>query len=211
MCFTCDVTKEATMNRGHRELCASKRWGRYIREELVPWVIADKPLGGSVLEIGPGPGLMTDVLRSRTRKVTAVEADGAAARSLGRRLAGTNVTVINADATSTPFRGGRFSAAIAMTMLHHVPTVEAQDALLAETCRVLRPGAWFLGVDSLDSPGFRGFHRGDVCNPVDPGTLGLRLAKAGFVDVDVAVGEDAVRFAARRPSVEPKSREHRRN
>ena len=187
------------MNRGHRELCASERWGKHIRETLVPWVLADRPLGGSVLEIGPGPGLTTDVLRSRTRKVTAVEADGAAARRLAERLAGTNVTVVNADATAMPFRSGRFSAAVAMTMLHHVPTVEAQDALLTEACRVLRPGAWMLGVDSLDSPGFRAFHRGDVCNPVDPGTLGRRLIDAGFVDVDVEVGEEAVRFAARRP------------
>ena len=50
-----------------------------------------------------------------------------------------------------------------MTMLHHVPTVAAQDALLAEACRVLRPGGWFVGVDSLDDPGFRDFHAGDVC------------------------------------------------
>jgi SAM-dependent methyltransferase len=187
------------MNSGHRELCASERWGTHIRETLVPWVLGDRSLGGSVLEIGPGPGLTTDVIRLRTRKVTAVEADSTAARRLERRLAGTNVTVIEADATAMPFRGGRFSAAIAMTMLHHVPTAEAQDALLAETCRVLRPGAWMLGVDSLDSPGFRDFHRDDVCVPVDPATLGRRLVKAGFVDVVVEVGEEAVRFAARRP------------
>lgn len=201
------------MNRGHRELCASKRWGTYIRETLVPWVIGDRPLGGSVLEIGPGPGLTTDVIRARTRRVTAVEADIAAATSLDRRLAGTNVTVVNADATAMPFRSGRFSAAIALTMLHHVPSAEAQDALLGEACRVLRPGAWLLGVDLLDSPGFRGFHRGDICVPVDPATLGRRLSDAGFVDVDVDVDpeEEAVRFAARRPPVAGRTREDRRN
>jgi SAM-dependent methyltransferase len=193
------------MNRGHRELCASKRWGKHIRETLVPWVLGDRPLGGSVLEIGPGPGLTTDVLRPLTRKVTAVEADGAAARRLAGRLAGTNVTVVNADGTTMPFRSGRFSAGVALTMLHHVPTVEAQDALLTEACRVLRPGAWMLGVDSLDSPGFRAFHRGDVCNPVDPETLGRRLIDAGFVEVEVAIGDEAVRFAARRPRIEPPS------
>ena len=116
------------MNRGHRELCASERWGKHIRETLVPWVLGDRPLGGSVLEIGPGPGLTTDVLRPLTRKVTAVEADAAAASHLAGRLAGTNVTVVNADATAMPFRRGRFSAGVAMTMLHHVPTAESQDA-----------------------------------------------------------------------------------
>jgi SAM-dependent methyltransferase len=199
------------MNRGHRNLCASERWGEYIRNTLMPWVLGDRPLGGSVLEIGPGPGLTTDVLRSRTRRVTAIESDRRTAEALERRLAGTNVTVVNADATAMPFRGGRFSAGIAMTMLHHVPSAEAQDALLSEACRVLRPGAWLLGVDSLDSRGFRDFHRGDVCVPVGPDTLGARLLEAGFVDVDVACGEDAVRFAARRPPVMPGNANDRRD
>ncbi len=191
------------MNRGHRELCASARWGRYIRDELVPWVIGDRPLGGSVLEIGPGPGLTTDVLRSRTRRLTAVEADQRVAASLARRLAGTNVTVVHADAAGMPLRSRRFTAAVAMTMLHHVPSAEAQDALLAETCRVLRPGSWLVGVDSIDSPGFRGFHRGDICNPVDPDTLGMRLKEAGFVDVEVERGDGVVRFAGRAQTSHP--------
>ena len=155
------------MNRGHRQLCASARWGRYIREDLVPWVVGDRPLGGSVLEIGPGPGLTTDALRSRTRHLTAVEADAIAAASLQARMTGANVTVVHADAVAMSFRSGRFTAGVAMTMLHHVPTVVARDALLAETRRVLRPGAWLLGVDSVDSPGFRAFHKGDVCVPID--------------------------------------------
>jgi SAM-dependent methyltransferase len=199
------------VNRGHRDLCASERWGTHIRDTLVPWVLGDRPLGGSVLEIGPGPGLTTDVLRSRTRRVTAVEADRAAAETLQRRMTGTNVTVVHADATALPFRSGRFSAGVAMTMLHHVPSAEAQDRLLAEACRVLRPDAWMLGVDSLDSRGFRDFHRGDVCVPIDPETLAARLLEAGFVDVDVVRGDDAVRFAARRPSGVPGTRHRRRN
>ena len=87
------------MNRGHRQLCASARWGRYIRDELVPWVVGERPLGGSLLEIGPGPGLTTDVLRSRTRRLTAVEADAKAAASLQQRLAGANVTVVKEAVT----------------------------------------------------------------------------------------------------------------
>jgi SAM-dependent methyltransferase len=213
ICFTVSTLQEdaTPMNRGHRNLCASERWGNYIRDALMPWVLGDRALGGSVLEIGPGPGLTTDLLRSRTRRVTAIESDRRAADALGQRLAGTNVTVVNADATAMPFRGGRFSAGIAMTMLHHVPSAEAQDALLKEACRVLRPGAWLLGVDSLDSRGFRDFHRGDVCVPVDPDTLGARLRGAGFLDVDVVRSDDAVRFAARRPSIVPGTEQQRRN
>lgn len=195
------------MNRGHRELCASARWGRYIRDELVPWVIGERPLGGSVLEIGPGPGLTTDVLRTRTRRVTAVEADANAAASLQRRMRGTNVTVVHADAVAMPLRSSRFTAGAAMAMLHHVPSVEAQDALLAEVRRVLRPGAWLIGVDSLDSPGFRAFHKGDVCVPIDPATFGSRMGAAGFVDVEVELGADVVRFAGRVPPGRPSTKE----
>jgi SAM-dependent methyltransferase len=195
------------MNRGHRQLCASARWGRYIRDELVPWVVGDRPLGGSVLEIGPGPGLTTDVLRSRTRRLTAVEADAKAATKLERRMADGNVTVVHADAVDMPFRSSRFTAGAAMTMLHHVPTVAAQDALLSEARRVLRPGAWLLGIDSLDSPGFRVFHKGDVCVPIDPATFRSRLRDAGFVDIEVELGDGVVRFAGRVPITGPSIQE----
>jgi len=195
------------MNRNHRRLCASDEWGEYIRDELMPWVLGDRALGGSVLEIGPGPGLTTDLLRRCTRRLTAVEADPQAAESLRRRLRGTNVTVVRADAGDMPFRRARFTAGVAMTMLHHVPSVEAQDALLAEVRRVLRPGAWLVGEDSLDGPGFRDFHRGDVCMPVDPETLEPRLRSAGFSEAEVEPREDVVRFAARIASTTPERKE----
>lgn len=186
------------MNRNHQQLCASDGWGQYLRDELVPWVVGDRELGRSVLEIGPGPGLSTDLLRRRTRRLTAVETDPRAASLLARRLSGTNVTVVRADATDMPFRAGRFSTGFAMTMLHHVPTAAAQDALLAEAARVLRPGAWLMGVDTLDSRGVRAFHRGDVCVPVDPTSLEPRLRAAGFVEAEVEQGDGTFRFAARR-------------
>ena len=63
------------MNAGHRKLCSSAGWGEYIRKDLLPWMLGNRPLGGSVLEIGPGPGLSTDLLRRRARRVTAVETD----------------------------------------------------------------------------------------------------------------------------------------
>ena len=84
-----------------------------------------------------------------------------------------------------------------MTMLHHVPTVQLQDALLAEACRVLRPGGWLMGVDSLDNAGWREFHEGDVCVPVDPETFEPRLLAVGFAEVEVEQREEAFRFAGR--------------
>jgi SAM-dependent methyltransferase len=162
-------------------------------------VLGDRTLGDSALEVGPGPGLTTELLRPRTHHLTTVEADEAAADALVKRFAGTNVTVVHGDAARMPFPSATFSAGIALTMLHHVPSEAAQDAVLAEVGRVLLPGCWLLGEDSTDDPDFREFHRGDVCVPVDPATLGARLVAAGFVEPDVELGDRVVRFAAMRP------------
>jgi len=187
------------MNSDHRAFCASPEWGDYLRDELVPWVLGDRALGDSALEVGPGPGLTTELLRPLTDRLTTVEADAELAEALERRFAGTTVRVVHADAAGMPFPDATFSAGVALTMLHHVPSGEAQDAVLAEIRRVLRPDCWLLGEDSTDDPDFREFHRGDVCVPVDPATLGDRLTAAGFVDPEIELGDGVVRFAARRP------------
>jgi 16S rRNA A1518/A1519 N6-dimethyltransferase RsmA/KsgA/DIM1 with predicted DNA glycosylase/AP lyase activity len=44
-------------------------------------------------------------------RLTAVEIDERLARSLAGRLAGTNVTVLHADATALPFEAGRLAGA----------------------------------------------------------------------------------------------------
>ena len=87
------------MNRNHRELCASDGWGEYIRDDLLPWVLGERPLGGSVLEIGPGPGLSTDLLRSKTRRLTAIESDRRAAASLG---GGSRAPTLRSSAPTRP-------------------------------------------------------------------------------------------------------------
>ena len=50
------------MNREHLQLCASAEWAALVRDELLPWVLEDSDLGADVLEIGAGPGLVTDLL-----------------------------------------------------------------------------------------------------------------------------------------------------
>ena len=178
------------MNEQHAALCSSAEWGDHLATVLVPWAIGPDAgaLGDDVLEIGPGYGLVTDLLRPHVEQLTAVEIDRELAEPLAARLADTNVTVVVADAADLPFPDGRFSAAASFTMLHHVPNVEHQDRILAEVRRVLRPGAILVGTDSADSPDFRAFHEDDVCNPIDPGTFAARLERAGFVDVEVEAG-----------------------
>ena len=90
------------MNQNHMDLCSSPEWGDYLRDEILPWVLGDRALGDSALEVGPGPGLTTELLRHKTDRLTVVESDGEAADHLATRFAGTNVTVVHADAIPCP-------------------------------------------------------------------------------------------------------------
>ena len=185
------------MNRLHRRFCASPKYQARLKDGLLPWVVGTADLGDHLLEIGPGPGLTTQLLRTKVPRLTAVEIDPALARSTASRL--TDVRVIVGDATQLPVASDRFSAAVSLTMLHHVPSASLQDALLAEVCRVLRPGGVFVGSDSRVRPLFRVAHLFDTMVVVDPETLGERLTRAGFVDAKVDAVPRALRFRARKP------------
>ena len=187
------------MNEIHLLLCASPEWAAYVEGELLPWALGARDLGDDVLELGPGPGLTTDVLRERVARLTAVEIDDDLAARLAARLAGTNVDVVHGDATDTGLPPDRFSGATCFTMLHHVPSPALQDRLFAEVARVLRPGGAFVGTDAVDTPALRELHVDDTFVPVDPATLPGRLEAAGFVDVAVEPDGDRVRFAATAP------------
>jgi SAM-dependent methyltransferase len=184
------------VNKAHLELCSSPEWARLVEDELLPWVLDGYQLGDDLLEVGPGPGLTTDILRRQAARVTAVELDLALAGQLAARLAGSNVGVVAGDVTRLPFPAGRFSSAACLTMLHHIPSPGLQDAALAELARVLRPGALLAGSDGLDTPARRAVHEDDVFVPVDPGTLEARLLAAGFTQARVDVAGDRLRFAA---------------
>jgi SAM-dependent methyltransferase len=198
------------MNEAHERLCSSDEWGAYLATEVVPRAIGGADLGDHLLEVGPGFGMATDVLRAKVERITAVDANDDYVARLAERLDGTNVHVEAGDATGMRYDDATFTSAASFTMLHHIPTGSAQDDLFLEVARVLRPGGTFVGADSLDGEGFRAFHEGDVCNPVDPEELPIRLKEAGFSDVRVTAewafpdGEDeasgTVFFAARKAS-----------
>jgi len=186
------------MNWFHRQVCRSGRWRRHVERDLLPWALQGVQLGDDVLEIGPGPGVTTDLLRARTSRLTALEVDAGAAAVLRERLAGSGVVVVHGDGAAMPFADGSFSGVVSLTMLHHVPTAALQDRLLSEARRVLRPGGVFAGFDGVGSFLFRLIHLGDTYNPVDPDTLGRRLEAAGFADVAVERGWARFRFRATR-------------
>jgi ubiquinone/menaquinone biosynthesis C-methylase UbiE len=164
----------------------------------MPWVLGSIDLGDDVLEIGPGPGLTTELLRARAPHLTAVEIDPVLASIVASKFP--DVEVVNADATELPLPDARFSAAVSLTMLHHVPSMKLQDRLLSEVHRVLRPGGFFVGSDSRLSTLFRLAHLFDTMMIVDPDSLPDRLAGAGFDRVTVDAVPRAFRFRAQKAS-----------
>jgi SAM-dependent methyltransferase len=188
------------VNEKHLELCSGAEWAKAVRQWIIPWVLDDLDPGDDVLEIGPGPGRTTEVLCDLVPRLTAIEIDPSLAASLARRMAANRVQVVQGDATGLPWDGGRFSAVLSFTMLHHLPSPAHQDRLFAEAARVLRPGGVLAGTDSLDGEEFRALHVGDICVPVEPAGLAGRLEEAGFGQVEVEVNQYGVRFRAWSPA-----------
>jgi len=188
------------MNEGHIQFLSSPEWAEMLANDLLPWILTAGALGDNVLEVGPGPGLTTDLIRQRTAAVTAVEADGELAAKLADRLAGTNVRVVHGDAVDAGLPSDAFSSVTCFSMLHHMASSSHQDGLFAEVHRVLQPGGIFLGVDSEDLDPIRQAHVDDTFNPVDPETLGRRLETFGLRDIRIERGEYQFRFVASKPA-----------
>jgi SAM-dependent methyltransferase len=184
------------VNRFHRYYCASPGWGRLVQTTLVPAVLEGTELGRRVLEVGPGPGLTTEVLAGVAPELTAIEIDPKLAATARAHVPAAHV--VQGDATVMPFPDATFSGVVCLTMLHHLPSPELQDRLFAEVHRVLGPGGVFCG---SDNPGrglkFRLIHLGDTKVVVDPATLAERLHAAGFEEARINVGSRIV-FHARR-------------
>ncbi|HEY2703230.1 MAG TPA: class I SAM-dependent methyltransferase [Candidatus Dormibacteraeota bacterium] len=188
------------MNLLHRRYCRSERWARTVAGRVIPPALESVDLGDDVLEVGPGPGRTTDLLRRRVPRLTSLEIDARLAAALALRMRGTGVEVVHGDGTAMPFPDGRFSAVVCFTMLHHVPSAALQDRLLAETCRVLRPGGVLAGSDSVGGTlVFRLLHVRDTMVLVDAAGLPERLRRAGFEQVSV-VRDGRLRFRAVRPA-----------
>jgi len=152
----------------------------------------------------PGYGASTRPLATRARSLTVLEYYPLLAARLRAELG--SVRVVHGDATSMGFGAGSFSAMVCFTMLHHLPGAAAQDRLFAEAARVLQPGGVFADSDSRPSLRWRLIHLGDICTPIDPGTLPGRLEAAGFTRIAVDADETMVRFAAYTPGAEGETR-----
>ncbi len=189
------------MNFVHRRLCRSAQWRSVLEKFVVPSALANVHLGDEVLELGPGDGLTTDLLRPHVARITALEIHPRTAKNLAARFRGTNVTALQGDATAMSFSDGQFSGAISLHMLHHIPSARLQDKIFREVCRVLKPGGAFVCIDSVnfDSLMMRLIHIADKITPVDPASLTPRLEAAGFGDIHLDTNPYAFHVRARRP------------
>jgi ubiquinone/menaquinone biosynthesis C-methylase UbiE len=187
------------MNENHAKLMPSPEWAAHMHDEVLPVATHGVTLGDEVLELGPGPGAVTDWLQQRVKRVVAVEYETDAAELLRARFPA--VEVITGDASALDFPDASFDTVVSCTMLHHVPTRALQDKVLAQAFRVLRPGGVFLGSDSLPSDGLHQFHEGDIYNPVEPAAFLTRLQVAGFGPITLHVGHNLI-FTARKAAAE---------
>jgi ubiquinone/menaquinone biosynthesis C-methylase UbiE len=189
------------MNFVHRRLCRSAQWRTVLEKFVVPSALTDVQLGDEVLELGPGDGLTTDLLRPHVARLTALEIHPPTAKKLAARFRGSNVTTIQGDASAMQFRDGQFSGVISLHVLHHIPSAELQDKAFREVRRVLRPGGIFVCIDSVNfhSLRMRLIHLADKIAPVDPETLSGRLEAAGFSEIRVDTNPYAFHVRARRP------------
>jgi len=190
------------VNENHATLCSSPEWAAQIQTELLPALVSGVDLGEEMLELGPGPGAATEWLRHRVRCLTALELDQSAADRLSARYAGTNVRVVVGDASDMVFADWSYDSVGTFTMLHHVPTADLQNLVLAEIFRVLRPGGVLIGSDSLASSGLHHFHVADTYNPVEPSAFLTRLQTLGFCKITIGVDTDLT-FIAHKPQPAP--------
>lgn len=188
------------MNESHLQYLASPEWAARLEADLLPWIERVAVLGADVIEVGPGPGLTTDILRRRAANVTAVEFDHVLAERLAQRLHGSNVEVVEGDARALSFDSDRFTAATAFSVLHHVPSSAEQDQMLTEILRVLAPGAGLFATDARDLERIREAHRDDTFEPLAVDTLAARLERIGYTGIDITTAEYEIRFAAYKPS-----------
>jgi SAM-dependent methyltransferase len=187
------------MNTAEHLFCSSSLWRWFTRRQLLPWVLSRNHLGDHLLEIGAGYGAATPYLRQRLERVTSLEYDHRSTVKLNSHHNGGLGRAVRGDAAQLPFPDQAFSSALAILVLHHLKSREAQDQMFAEVFRVLRPGGIFLAFEITDGWINRAIHFRSTFTPVKPGSAFARLSSAGFSRVAVDLRKGAFRLSAFRP------------
>jgi ubiquinone/menaquinone biosynthesis C-methylase UbiE len=144
------------------------------QQSIIQTYLADIPVrsGSRLLEVGCGTGAVTRILAKwpgvgETIGVDLSPALVAKARSLSAGVSNLSFAVGNAAALEFPDH--TFDVVVMHTLLSHCPSVQS---VLAEACRVLRPGGWLAMCDADFTSGAIG------CGDHDP----LQACIAAFVE-----------------------------
>jgi ubiquinone/menaquinone biosynthesis C-methylase UbiE len=184
------------MNSFENWFCASGLW-RYLTERRwLPWALEGTDLGEHVLEVGAGPGAATAELARRARTVTSLEYSHDFCVRLQAKV--NAASVVQGDASVLPFESQTFTSAIAVLVLHHLSTGDAQDRAFAEIYRVLKPGGVFVALEIQDGWLTRVTHFRSTFVPVSIDGLNSRLRAAGFSNISVNNRNGAIRIRAER-------------
>jgi SAM-dependent methyltransferase len=95
-----------------------------------------------------------------------------------------------------PFESQSFTAAIAVLVLHHLRSSEAQDRAFAEILRVLKPSGVFVALEIQDGWLTRVAHFRSTFVPVSTDGLNGRLRAAGFSNINVDNRSGGIRIRA---------------
>jgi ubiquinone/menaquinone biosynthesis C-methylase UbiE len=188
------------MNAAEHFACSSSLWRYLTHRKILPWVLGGAPLGDHLLEIGAGYGAATGQLQRRVPRVDSLEYDHRSAKHLSLHHDRGPGGVVRADASQLPFAGATFSSAVAILVLHHLKSTQAQDQMFAEVFRVLRPGGVFLAFDIIDSWIHRVGHFRSTFTPLAPDSAPDRLAAAGFSQIALDIRSGGFRLRAFRPN-----------
>ncbi len=184
------------MNSLENWFCASGLWRNLTELRWLPWALEGADLGEHVLEVGAGPGAATAELARRARSVTSLEYSHDFCVRLRSTIHATGV--VQGDASVLPFKSQTFTSAIAVLVLHHLRSSDAQDRAFAEIFRVLKPGGVFVALEIRDGWFTRVVHFRSTFVPVSTDRLNSRLRAAGFSNVSLTNRSGGIRIRAER-------------
>lgn len=108
-----------------------------------------KPRGGKVLDVGTGAGHTAYAFAPFVDSVTAFDLTPEMLAIVAREAASCgleNVSTVEGDAMAMPFGDGEFDGVTCRLCAHHFSDV---PKFVSEVARVLKPGGWFLLVDTV--------------------------------------------------------------
>jgi ubiquinone/menaquinone biosynthesis C-methylase UbiE len=183
----------------HRIYCRSKAWGQKLQEVILPWLLSDVELGSMTLEVGPGPGVSTEIIRRHANGVVVLERQLRLLPGLRSRLDDTTA-IVAGDAVAMPFGSAEFTSVLSVMVLHHVWRPGDRERMIQESFRVLKPGGILAGVDATPVALRRGLvHLGDRVSPVEGSRLLAELGEAGFERAAIHHRGSKFKFTASRP------------